>query len=75
MFILYGFSVNMPNVYKPPHTSHKLQPLDVSIFGPFKQYCKGSFNNFMVNNPGQVIGISDINWKRLSKKKAKSKLR
>ena len=23
----------------PPHCSHKLQPLDVSIFVPFKKYC------------------------------------
>ncbi|KAJ8728917.1 hypothetical protein PYW07_006613 [Mythimna separata] len=23
----------------PPHCSHKLQPLDVSVFGPFKKYC------------------------------------
>lgn len=22
----------------PPHCSHKLQPLDVSVFGPFKKY-------------------------------------
>ena len=24
----------------PPHCSHKLQPLDVSVFGPFKAYVK-----------------------------------
>ncbi|XP_055918332.1 uncharacterized protein LOC129950416 [Eupeodes corollae] len=34
-----------------PHTSHRLQPLDVSVFGPFKRQCKVSFNNYLVNNP------------------------
>ncbi|XP_036341977.1 uncharacterized protein LOC118751305 [Rhagoletis pomonella] len=44
----------------PPHTSHKLQPLDVSVFGPFKKFCKHSFNDFTVNNPGKKIEISLI---------------
>lgn len=26
----------------PPHTSHKLQPLDITIFGPFKTYYNGA---------------------------------
>lgn len=43
-----------------PHTSHKLQPLDVAVFGPFKKYCKAAFNNYLVNNPGRIIGINDI---------------
>lgn len=44
----------------PPHTSHKLQPLDVGIFGPFKKFCNTSFNDFMVNKPGKGISIFDI---------------
>lgn len=44
----------------PPHTSNKLQPLDVAVFGPFKNYCKSSFNEYLVNNPGKKITIYDI---------------
>lgn len=44
----------------PPHTSHKLQPLDVSVFGPFKKYLATSFNDFLVSNPGRIITIYDI---------------
>lgn len=29
----------------PPHTSHKLQPLDVTVFGPFKAKLKVAFND------------------------------
>lgn len=29
----------------PPHTSHRLQPLDVAVFGPFKKFCQTSFND------------------------------
>lgn len=44
----------------PPHTSHRLQPLDVSIVGPFKKYCKTAFNDFLVSNPGKGITIYDV---------------
>ncbi|KAJ8937508.1 hypothetical protein NQ314_011822 [Rhamnusium bicolor] len=43
----------------PPHTSHHLQPLDVSVFGPFKTYCNVSFNDWMINpeNNNRKISI------------------
>lgn len=44
----------------PPHTSHKLQPLDRSVFGPFKNYYNQAADNFMVNNPAQPMKIQDI---------------
>ncbi|XP_054737156.1 uncharacterized protein LOC129243836 [Anastrepha obliqua] len=44
----------------PPHTSHRLQPLDVSIFGPFKQLGRKSFKDFTVSNIGEQITISDV---------------
>jgi hypothetical protein len=44
----------------PPHTSHKLQPLDVSVYGPFKTYCSIAFNDWMTSNPGKAITIKDI---------------
>lgn len=44
----------------PPHTSHRLQPLDVSVFGPFKKFCRVSFNDFLCSNRGKQITIYDI---------------
>ena len=37
----------------PPHTSHKLQPLDVGIYSPFKTYCAVAFNDWITSNPGK----------------------
>lgn len=31
----------------PPHTSHKLQPLDISVFGPIKRYFNAACDNWM----------------------------
>lgn len=44
----------------PPHTSHRLQPLDVSVYGPFKTYFNQACDDFMVNHPGQTITLQDI---------------
>lgn len=44
----------------PPHCSHRLQPLDVGVLGPFKRFVDRHSNNFMVSNPGRVITIYDI---------------
>jgi transposase-like protein len=44
----------------PPHTSHKLQPLDVAVFGPFKSKLKTAFNDWHVTNPGKTVTIYNI---------------
>lgn len=44
----------------PPHTSHKLQPLDVSVYGPFKSYCATAFSDWLTSNPGKTITIKQI---------------
>lgn len=44
----------------PPHTSHRLQPLDVGVFGPFKAKLKIAFNNWHMSNPGKTINIYNI---------------
>lgn len=42
----------------PPHCSHRLQPLDVGVFGPFKI----SMNNVHASYPGKydIAGISKV---------------
>ncbi|XP_047127709.1 uncharacterized protein LOC124808583 [Hydra vulgaris] len=44
----------------PPHCSHKLQPLDVSVFGTFKKYLSVAQDAWLRNNPGKAITIYDI---------------
>lgn len=45
----------------PPHTSHKLQPLDRSVFGPFKNsYIPSAMDNWMKSHPGHTMTIYDI---------------
>ncbi|CAM1313489.1 Uncharacterised protein g6278 [Pycnogonum litorale] len=44
----------------PPHTSHKLQPLDVTVYGPFKNYIGDAHSTWLRNNPGRTISIYDI---------------
>jgi len=44
----------------PPHCSHKLQPLDRSVYGPFKKYINQNMTSWMTNNPGKRITIYDV---------------
>ncbi|GBO46976.1 hypothetical protein AVEN_199426-1, partial [Araneus ventricosus] len=42
----------------PPHCSHRLQPLDVAVYGA----CKVSFNDWLLNHPGfKKTGIFPLN--------------
>lgn len=44
----------------PPHCSHKLQPLDRSVYGPFKKAVNSNCDAWMRNNPGKTMTIYDI---------------
>lgn len=44
----------------PAHTSHRMQPLDVSVYGPFKGVWSRVCEDFLSNNPGRVITLLDI---------------
>lgn len=44
----------------PPHTSDRLQPLDMAISGLFKNCCKLTFNKWISENPGKPITIYNI---------------
>lgn len=44
----------------PPHCSHRLQPLDVGVYGPFKRYLSSAQDAWMRNNAGKNITIYDI---------------
>ena len=44
----------------PPHYSHKLQPLDRTVYGPFKKHVNSASDAWMVRNSGKTMTIYDI---------------
>jgi hypothetical protein len=40
----------------PPHYSHKLQPLNRSIYKPFKKFLNQYMSDWVENNPGKILG-------------------
>lgn len=44
----------------PPHTSHKLQPLDKSVYYALKKYYNQHCQAWLLSNPGKRITIYDI---------------
>ena len=44
----------------PPHTSHRLQPLDVAVFGPIKTRYRNELARWMRQNPGQRLTTYDV---------------
>jgi len=44
----------------PPHTTHRIQPLDRCFFGPLKKRYNSECDKFMTTHPGQRISTYDI---------------
>ena len=44
----------------PPHCSHRLQPLDRSVFGPFKRSFSLHMDSWMRSHPGQTVSIYNV---------------
>lgn len=44
----------------PPHCSHRLQPLDVGVFFPFKNAANQICKDWVKMNPGRVMRIYDL---------------
>ena len=44
----------------PPYSSHKLQPLDRTFFGPLKTFYSQEVNKWMVNHPGKRVSDFDV---------------
>ncbi|KAJ8706846.1 hypothetical protein PYW07_012924 [Mythimna separata] len=44
----------------PPHSSHRLQPLDVSVFGPLQTYYNAAMDSWLMRHPGKTISIYNI---------------
>lgn len=44
----------------PPHTSHRLQPLDRTVYGPLKEYFNVNADGWLKSHPGVPMTIYDI---------------
>ena len=44
----------------PPHCSHKLQPLDKGVYGPFKTYYNNACSTWMNEHIGKAMTIYDV---------------
>lgn len=44
----------------PPHCSHKLQPLNRSVYDPLKKMVNSASDSWMRMNPGKTMTIYDI---------------
>lgn len=44
----------------PPHCSNRMQPLDVSVYGPFKSFYNHSVDSWLLTYPGKTLTIYDI---------------
>lgn len=44
----------------PPHCSHRLQPLDISVYSSFKSRYNTACNDWIISNPGKTINIYHI---------------
>ena len=44
----------------PPHTSHRMQPLDVTVYGPFKTKYSRAPDGWMRSNSGKTVSIYQI---------------
>lgn len=58
--VMYARDNGIVLVTFPPHCSHKLQPLDVGVLGPFKSKLKVAQNDWLTSNPGKTIKIHNL---------------
>ena len=58
-FIAYCIQNKITLLILPPHTSHILQPLDISIFGPLKKRLTAALQPL---SQAQLVRIQKIEW-------------
>ena len=56
----YAIKNGIVIVTLPPHTTDKLQPLDVSVFGPFKTYLRSLLNDHALMHPNKHITVHQL---------------
>jgi hypothetical protein len=44
----------------PPHCTHRLQPLDIAVYSPFKKAFFSACNSWHLSNPGRTLTIYNL---------------
>lgn len=44
----------------PPNCSNRMQPFDVSVYGPFKSFYNHSVDSWLQAHPGKTISIYEV---------------
>lgn len=44
----------------PPHTTHRMQPMDVSFMGPLERYYDTALEKWLNNHPGRIVTVFQI---------------
>lgn len=44
----------------PPHCTHRLQPLDIAVYSPFKRSFFDACNGWQISNPGRTLTIYNM---------------
>lgn len=60
MVLDYASENNVVILTVPPHTTHKLQPLDVAVYGPFSKYFQVEMDKWQKTHPGQHVTFFEI---------------
>ncbi|KAB0805179.1 hypothetical protein PPYR_02149 [Photinus pyralis] len=53
-------SLNIIMVSLPPHTSHRMQPLDCGVYGPLNSQYARECDKWITNHPAKRISVYDI---------------
>ncbi|KAH9636409.1 hypothetical protein HF086_006169, partial [Spodoptera exigua] len=56
----YASKNNVVILSLAPHTTHKMQPMDVAVYGPLKTYFEREVNLFQKSHPGRIINQYDV---------------
>lgn len=56
----YASKNNVIFVSLAPHTTHKMQPLDICVYGPLKVYFEQAIATFQKAHAGRIINQNDI---------------
>lgn len=57
---LLSCAVHLVLLTLPPHCSHRLQPLDRSVYGPMKSYFNSAVDDWTQSNPGNSVTIYEM---------------
>jgi hypothetical protein len=52
-------------LFVPPHTSHRLHPLDVSFMFSLSTYYTQESETWLRQNPGKVVTVRQVVWEGL----------